>query len=164
MVYMHVKNNNRTIVWSGDLNVCIFKQMTLASDPQAEFFSFRFLNLLVLKVPLTQKLFYQQSKSYCPTNKKKSKKLIQQLFWLFYYYYYFFIIIIIIVIIIIIFELPKIPKLASFKFTTEKQGEWGGLAHDIIPEIIHIIQRESSHTAAQERTTELSSEDVLLLL
>ena len=70
MVYMHVKNNNRTIVWSGDLNVSIFKQMTLASDPQAEFFSFRFLNLLVLKVSLTQKLFYQQSKSYCPTNKK----------------------------------------------------------------------------------------------
>ena len=78
MVYMHVKNNNRTIVWSGDLNVSIFKQMTLASDPQAEsiilqFFSFRFLNLLVLKAPLTQKLFYQQSKSYCPTNKKYRK-------------------------------------------------------------------------------------------
>ena len=68
-------NNNKQQqnVWSGDLNVSIFKQMTLASDPQAEFFSLRFLNLLVLKVPLTQKLFCQQSKSYCPTNKKNRK-------------------------------------------------------------------------------------------
>ena len=80
MVYMHVKNNNRTIVWSGDLNVSIFKQMTLASDPQAEFFSFRFLNLLVLKVSLTQKLFYQQSKSYCPTNKKIEKVNLATIF------------------------------------------------------------------------------------
>ena len=123
MVYMHVKNNNRTIVWSGDLNVSIFKQMTLASDPQAEFFSFRFLNLLVLKVSLTQKLFYQQSKSYCPTNKKNRTNEFSNYFG--YFIIIFIIIIIIIIIVIIIIIILSFQRSQNWRLSSSRPRSRG---------------------------------------